>query len=129
MVARELPPLRAPYPKLLMSDGLGKAFLDPPRNPDDCAFAKLSTNYTADLRTRVEPCIFGGNPDCSQCGCAISSGLHMLKTIKFAGPVKVGHLLSGAIQVGRTANRIFRRADSRMDAEPPRKPDLVQLQP
>ncbi len=129
LVSRELPPLRAQYPKLLMSDGLGKAFLDPPRNPGECAFAKLSTNYTADLRTRVEPCIFGGNPDCSQCGCAISSGLHMLKTIKFAGPVKVGHLLSGAIQVGRTANRVFRRADSRMDAESPRKPDLVQLQP
>src|SRR5579862_7818153 len=33
VVARELPPLRVPYPKLLMSEGLAKAFADPPKNP------------------------------------------------------------------------------------------------
>ena len=132
VIARELPPLRAPYPKLLMSQGLANAFAEPPRNPEDCAFSKLSTNYTADLKTRVEPCIFGGAPDCSQCGCAISSGLHSLKKIKFAGPVTMGHLLGGSIQIGRVANRILRRTapPSRLHNETPgRKADFVQIQP
>src|SRR5256885_3509004 len=50
-------------------------------------FSRMSTNYSADLSTRVEPCIFGGDPDCAQCGCAISSGLHWLKEIPLAGPL------------------------------------------
>jgi hypothetical protein len=27
------------------------------------------------LKNRVTPCQFGGNPDCSQCGCIASAGL------------------------------------------------------
>jgi MoaA/NifB/PqqE/SkfB family radical SAM enzyme len=130
VVARELPPLRVPYPKLLMSEGLAKAFADPPKNPADCAFSKLSTNYTADLQTRVEPCIFGGAPDCSQCGCAISSGLHSLKKMDFVGPVKIGHLLGGSIKIGRLAGRLLGRTQSaaRLHVGPPEpKSEVVQI--
>ena len=74
------------YPKLLFNEGLAKGFLHPPKNPEDCVFAKMSANYSADLRSRVEPCVFGGSPDCSQCGCAVSSGLHWVRTVKVAGP-------------------------------------------
>jgi hypothetical protein len=73
-IAAELPLLRVRYPKLLANNGISQAIRVPPASPSKCMFARMSTNYSADLSTRVEPCIFGGNPDCSQCGCAISSG-------------------------------------------------------
>ena len=82
------------YPKLLFNEGLAEAFLHPPKNPDECLFAKMSTNYSADLETRVEPCVFGGTPDCSQCGCAASSGLHWIRSVNVAGPLKVDHFVS-----------------------------------
>ena len=89
---RELARLAKIYPKMLMNDRIEEAFLSPPKSPADCTFARMSLNYSADLKTRVEPCIFGGAPDCSQCGCAISSGLHWLKTVK-AGPVQIETLV------------------------------------
>ena len=60
----------------------------------------MSTNYSADLATRVEPCIFGGNPDCSQCGCAISSGLHWLKDIRLLRFIKLEKIAKASIRVG-----------------------------
>lgn len=108
-LARELPALSRRYPKLLFNEGLANAMLRPPDNPADCIFAKMSANYSADLRSRVEPCVFGGSPDCSQCGCAISSGLHWVRNISVAGPVKVDHFIQGSINVGLFANRLRAR--------------------
>jgi len=54
------------YSKLTMHPGLMQAFLEPPKNPADCLFSTLSVNYTADLRTRVGPCVFGGTPSCAE---------------------------------------------------------------
>jgi organic radical activating enzyme len=105
MLAAALPLLAARYPKLLFTPQLAQAFLRPPQNPEDCVFAQMSTNYSADLQSRVEPCIFGGSPDCSQCGCAISSGLHWLRTVQVAGPVKVGHFVKASISLGRVMSR------------------------
>ena len=105
-VVRQLTPLRARYPKFLFNELIGRAFLEPPRDPAECLFAKLSINYSADFRTQVEPCVFGGQPDCSQCGCAISSGLHGLKDVRVAGPVKIGHLARGSVAIGAFVNRV-----------------------
>jgi MoaA/NifB/PqqE/SkfB family radical SAM enzyme len=105
ILARELPQLAGRYPKLLFNKGLAKALLHPPSNPQDCVFSKMSANYSADLRSRVEPCVFGGTPDCSQCGCAISSGLHWIRTEKVVGPLKVDHFIQGSINIGRLMNR------------------------
>lgn len=105
-LARQLPKLATRYPKLLFNDGLANAFLHPPASPSECSFAKMSANYSADLRSRVEPCVFGGAPDCSQCGCAASSGLHWIKDVKVAGPLTVGHFMSGSIRVGNFSNRL-----------------------
>lgn len=73
-----IPALIQKYPKFLVKSGMARAILDPPESPETCAFARVSANYTADLRTRVKPCVFGGDPDCSECGCAISSALHWI---------------------------------------------------
>jgi hypothetical protein len=61
------------------------------------------------LQSRVEPCVFGGAPDCAQCGCAISSGLHWVRTVKVAGPVKVDHFMQGSMDIGRFVNRLRAR--------------------
>jgi len=114
-LARELPALGQRYPKFLFNEGLANAFLHPPKNPDDCLFAKMSANYSADFETRVEPCVFGGTPDCSQCGCAASSGLHWVRGIKLAGPVKVDHFIGSSVKIGLMMNRLRSRA-----AQPPR---------
>jgi len=108
-VAAELPLLAAKFPKLLMNGGVADAFLHPPSSPDDCLFSKMSANYSADLQTRVEPCVFGGAPDCSQCGCAASSGLHWIRSVKVAGPLRVGHFVGASIRIGTLLNRVRRR--------------------
>jgi hypothetical protein len=110
-VAQELPRLRRVYPKLLVSDGMMRAFVTPPSSPDDCLFSKMSTNYSADLQTRVEPCVFGGNPDCSQCGCSISSALHWIRGVQIAGPLQVGHLVRSTLRVGSAVRSLRGEAD------------------
>lgn len=103
-IARELPRLAQRYPKLLFKDGIGQALVRPPENPADCVFAKMSANYSADLISRVEPCIFGGSPDCSQCGCAISTGLHWVREVNVAGPMKIDHFIAASVGIGRVVN-------------------------
>ena len=133
-LAQRLPSLHRQYPKLLVTDGMARAILHPPSNPNDCLFSKMSANYSADLQSRVEPCVFGGTPDCSQCGCSISSALHWIRTIKLAGPVKIDHFVRGSIAVGTLMNRLRSRAirPSRWhsNAANPKPPaNLVQIQP
>ncbi|MGB7726837.1 MAG: hypothetical protein WBL50_02310 [Candidatus Acidiferrum sp.] len=117
-----------------MNEGIAASLIRPPRNPDECLFAKMSANFSADLQSRVEPCVFGGTPDCSQCGCAISSGLHWIRTLKVAGPLKIDHFIAGSIGVGLMMNRIRARSirlprwvdDGQKQNN---KPKLVQIQP
>ena len=134
-LAKQLPALAKSYPKLLFNEGLAKAFLRPPQNPDDCVFAKMSANYSADLESRVEPCVFGGTPDCSQCGCAASVGLHWIRSRPVAAGLKVGHFIGASVKIGLLVNRLKSRP-----ARPPRwtpgapRPSggdaaLVQIQP
>ena len=132
-LARQLPLLSKQYRKLLYTKGLAEAFVHPPKSPDDCVFSKLSANYSADLRSRVEPCVFGGTPDCSQCGCAISTGLHWVRTVKIAGPLKVDHMIRSSLKAGRLASRLRTRGSrpSRWTPtgnSPEQKADLVQIQ-
>jgi len=104
-IAKQLPPLCAIYPKLLIPEGMARAFVSPPQDPQSCLFAKMSVNYSADLETHVEPCVFGGKPDCSQCGCSISSALHWFQSVKIAGLLRVGHLVNTSLSVGSVVNR------------------------
>lgn len=132
-VARELPRLGRTYRKLLVPEGMGRAFVSPPKNPDECLFSKMSMNYSADLRTHVEPCVFGGTPDCSQCGCSISSALHWIRDVKIAGPVKVGHLVQASLSVGSAMRKLRSTGDipSRWDKGARfvgQKAPLVQIQ-
>src|SRR5690242_21119737 len=66
--------LRTKYKKLMMPEGLIKKYANPPKNPDECVFALTTSCVSADFEHRITPCQFGGNPDCSQCGCIASAG-------------------------------------------------------
>jgi MoaA/NifB/PqqE/SkfB family radical SAM enzyme len=98
------------YPKLMLPEGMAQAVVAPPRNPEECIFAKMSANYTADLRTVVEPCVFGGDPDCSQCGCSISTALHWIGGKKAAG-VPVRNLVRASMAVGGAVGAALKRFD------------------
>jgi MoaA/NifB/PqqE/SkfB family radical SAM enzyme len=106
-LADGLPAMARRFPKLMLPDGMARAFAAPPNNPAECLFSKMSVNYTADLKTTVEPCVFGGDPDCSQCGCSISAGLHWIGAVRVAGPLKVEHLVRGSMAIGERVHRAF----------------------
>jgi MoaA/NifB/PqqE/SkfB family radical SAM enzyme len=100
-----LPVLKQRYPSLILPQGGTNAFADPPSDPHSCTFSRVSVNYSADLKTRVEPCFFGGTPDCSQCGCAVSAGLHWLHERPLALGIKTGHLIDGALALGHVQRK------------------------
>ena len=96
----ELPRLKARYPALILSGSNVNAFAKPPNTPRECTFTRLSAAYSADLRSRIGPCFYGGNPDCSQCGCAVSVALHWLseQKVPYGLGLKFGHLINASLK-------------------------------
>jgi sulfatase maturation enzyme AslB (radical SAM superfamily) len=99
-VVRELLDISEKYPKLSMTKMTIEGFLDPPSKPSDCTFAKTTRSITADLKTTVGPCQFGGNPDCSQCGCMASAGLNSLCKVKVAGKIPLQWIYDESFKIG-----------------------------
>jgi MoaA/NifB/PqqE/SkfB family radical SAM enzyme len=97
---RELPALKEKYPDLILPHGATDAFAKPPASPHHCTFSRVSVNYSADLKTRVQPCSFGGDPDCSECGCAVSAGLHWLRERPIALGLRARHLIDASLSIG-----------------------------
>ncbi len=93
--------LRRIFPKLDMPEGLIRQFVTPPSNPAECVFALTTRVLSADLKTRVTPCQFGGNPDCSSCGCIASMGLAAVAAHKLAGFIPVGAIFKASVKIGR----------------------------
>jgi MoaA/NifB/PqqE/SkfB family radical SAM enzyme len=106
MVVQELIDLRNNYPKLDMDEGLIRNFQRPPQSPKECIFAQTTTTISADLKTKVTPCQFGGDPDCSQCGCMASVGLARVGDIKVVAGITAGDLFQVSNRVGRTVARV-----------------------
>lgn len=103
---RQLPELKIRYPKLVMHAGIAEAFGSPPDSPAHCTFSRMSSNYSADLKTRIEPCVFGGNPDCSQCGCAATAIFQWVGSRQLVGPLRASHLMQTAVVLGSLTNRL-----------------------
>jgi MoaA/NifB/PqqE/SkfB family radical SAM enzyme len=101
--------LRVLHPKLEANPAMLQSYLDPPRDPDECVFARVTKCTSADLETAVTPCQFGGTPDCSQCGCVASMGLHAVGRHRLPGGIKVGSLLGGSERVGATVRGMRER--------------------
>jgi MoaA/NifB/PqqE/SkfB family radical SAM enzyme len=126
----ELLRLQTLYPKLDMTPGAIREFLHPPSSPGECIFAQTTEIISADLKTRVSPCQFGGNPDCSQCGCVASVGLAALGHYKLGGLVQVGAIFNASHAVGRAVQK-FRSTPSHPDPpdSQPRSPIVQDPEP
>src|SRR5260370_33432655 len=104
----ELVELRRQYSKLDMPEGMIRQFASPPHSPQDCVFALTTQTLSADLRTKITPCQFGGNPDCASCGCIASMGLASLAAHKLGGILSVGTIFKASVKIGQ--NRAKSRA-------------------
>ena len=93
--------LRAQFPKLDMPDGLIRQFAKPPSSPAECVFALTTQTISADLKTKIVPCQFGGNPDCGSCGCVASMGLAAVAAHKLGGVVPVGAIFKASVKIGQ----------------------------
>jgi len=93
--------LRKEFLKLDMSEALIRQFARPPKSPRDCIFAQTTETISADLETKIVPCQFGGNPDCSLCGCMASMGLAAVGEHRLAGVLPVGAIFRASLAIGR----------------------------
>ena len=100
-VVTQLMALRKQYPKLDMAPELIAQFSKPPQSPDDCIFAQTTATISADLKTKITPCQFGGTPDCSQCGCIASMGLAAIADYKIGGFLPVKTIFDASIWIGK----------------------------
>jgi MoaA/NifB/PqqE/SkfB family radical SAM enzyme len=103
----ELDVLRAKFPKLDLHDMVLAGYKKPPSKPEDCIFARTTLNLTADLKSKITPCQFGGEPDCSQCGCVASAGLTSIGDYKLFGAVPLRSLFNASDRVGQTYKKVF----------------------
>ena len=104
------------YPIVDMPKGAIRNFLTPPKSPKHCTFARTTETISADLKSKVTPCQFGGNPDCSQCGCIASVALEAVSKHKIGGAVRAGAIMNGSMLVGDLLQK--RRARAEAEADP-----------
>ena len=112
-VVDQLLALRAAFPKVQMPKGMIEVYADPPDSPDACIFSRVTHSVSADLRTRITPCQFGGKPDCSQCGCIASAGLAAIGRYRLFGLVPVDPIFDGSIRIGRAVRQRRERREAR----------------
>src|SRR5262249_18610662 len=98
MVVADLLALRLRFPKLALPKGLIDVYAHPPDSPDECVFSRTTTTISADLKTKIVPCQYGGAPDCSQCGCIASAGLAAVARHQLFGFVPVGAIFNSSLK-------------------------------
>ena len=133
-VVEDLIDIRAKYPKIDLPPSVARQYLKPPSSPDECIFAQTTSTISADLKTKITPCQFGGEPDCTQCGCIASMGLAAIGDHKLGGFIPVGKIFTASHKIGRFVAR--RRNGATTSGEPPRPapprtpepPELVKLE-
>jgi hypothetical protein len=111
----DLDQLRRKYRKLDMPAEVIQELASPPRNPEDCIFARTTETISADLHTKITPCQFGGDPDCTQCGCIASMGLAAVGHHRVAGPITAGQLFMASDRIGK----LWRKLQRRLLGKPP----------
>lgn len=97
--------LRRQFTKLDMPEGLIRQIASPPHSPEECVFALTTQTISADLRTKITPCQFGGKPDCQSCGCIASLGLSAVASHKLGGVIPVGAIFKASIKIGSLLSR------------------------
>ena len=105
-VIGELRELRTRFPVLDMSERVLREFLNPPKSPEECIFARTTQIVSADLKTRVTPCQFGGKPDCSQCGCMASMGLAAVGHLNVGAGINLGGIFRASEHIGMGIDKL-----------------------
>lgn len=97
----DLRQLRRKYPTLDLPEAVIAEMEAPPSSPDECVFARTTEIISADLRTKIAPCQFGGDPDCEKCGCIASMGLAAVGHYRVAGPITAGQIFMASDRFGK----------------------------
>jgi MoaA/NifB/PqqE/SkfB family radical SAM enzyme len=100
-IITELAELRELYPKLEMPNSVVEGYRNPPKSPAECIFSRTTLNLTADLKSKVSPCQFGGTPDCSQCGCMASAGLAAVGNYKLFDIMPLRNIYNVSDKIGK----------------------------
>jgi MoaA/NifB/PqqE/SkfB family radical SAM enzyme len=104
-VMKTLLDLRQRFPKIDMPPGMIAQFTKPIRGPEECIFAQTTEVVSADLKTRVTPCQFGGDPDCSQCGCIASMGFAAIGDYRLGNFIPLRSIYRASTAVGSAVAR------------------------
>lgn len=105
-VIAELRRLRPITPKLQMLEGALQVYASPPASPRDCTFAQTTECISADLERPIAPCQFGGNPDCSNCGCIASASIDAIARHRLPGGIPVRAIFNASAVVGKAVSRL-----------------------
>ena len=98
--------LREIYPKLDMGKGTISEFAHPPQSPEECFFARTTHVLSADLKTNITPCQFGGDPDCSRCGCMGSMALAAVEHHELVAGLTVGKIIRVSERIGKVVAKL-----------------------
>jgi MoaA/NifB/PqqE/SkfB family radical SAM enzyme len=119
-VVNEITGLFAREPKLGdMIPSVVRGYLHPPQNPEECIFAKTTACVSSDLKRTITPCQYGGDPDCTQCGCMASVGLNAVGDYRLGGLLPLRTIFDASLKVGAGVRAL--RGD---DDRPPRGSSL-----
>jgi len=105
-VIDDLRRLRPMFSKLEMHEGALEVYARPPTSPAQCTFARTTTCVSADLAQRIVPCQYGGNPDCSNCGCIASASLEAIARHRLGGVVPIERIFTASSRAGTTLARL-----------------------
>ncbi len=105
-VIRELRRLSEIYPIIQLTKRMLDELAHPPQSPQECIFARTTTSISADLKTRITPCQFGGDPDCSQCGCMATMAMAAVGHHRLFPGVTAGHIFRVSDLIGKGVSRL-----------------------
>jgi organic radical activating enzyme len=93
------------FPKVFFSRAVLDGYARPPESPDECIFAQTTISISADLKTIITPCQFGGKPACSECGCMASAGLTSIGRYRIGGLLPIAEIFRASRSFGHRLRR------------------------
>jgi len=97
----ELARVRDQFAKVDLPPSVLAALRDPPNSPRECIFAQVTACYSADMKSRVTPCQFGGQPVCRECGCIASAGMLAVGQYRLGGVVRIADIFAASRAIGQ----------------------------
>ena len=111
MLVDEIGTLHLRHEKLRdMIPAVTRGYLQPPQSPEECIFSQTATCVSANLETRITPCQYGGDPDCTQCGCMASVGFEALGQYRLGGVIPLKSILIGSLKSGSLVGKLRGRS-------------------